>query len=134
VFEWQKAFEVLDALGLRDYLEQAAQIGVGLEVIRLCRGDQAVERSTRLGTLDRIGEEPIGPTQSEGSDGVFHRVGVDGKASIIEITDDLRPLGQQIVEGLSELAGTQRLRVHLRGPGVQALEHSAAWISSVDFR
>jgi hypothetical protein len=50
----------------RDRFEQAAQIGMGLKLIRLNRGDQAVVRGTRLGACDSISEEPVGPAQGEG--------------------------------------------------------------------
>jgi hypothetical protein len=48
VFERQKPFKVFDVLGVRHRFEQAAPIGIGLELIRLGRGDQAVKGGTRL--------------------------------------------------------------------------------------
>lgn len=59
-----------------------------------------------MGALDGVGEQPVFASYDERADGVFGGVVIDRVATVIEIAEELVPLGGQVMEGAAE----ERLR------------------------
>jgi hypothetical protein len=93
--------DLLDGLRSRELGEQAAQVRIRFQVVGPRGLNQAVKMGARLGTAGRVGEEPR----------VLGKVGVDGDSAVLDITDQLRPLLEQIRERSAEFSRGETSRI-----------------------
>ena len=85
------------------------------------RFDQAVQIGTGDDTVDRLRKDPVFAADDKGPDRILRPVVVDGAMTIVNITDEPRPLMVQVTHRLTQLATRQYRRQRLIQPPPQLL-------------
>ena len=78
------------------------QISVRIKVILLRRFHQAVDHSTGLCAARRVGKQPVLPAHHKGLNAALGTVVAQLQTAILQIPCQIRPLLQQVIDGLSQ--------------------------------
>ena len=82
-------------------MQDVGEILVGIESVFLCRDDEGVEDGTGLCPRNGLREEPVFSSESEGSNLIFDKVGIESNIPELEHEQELAPLTEGIGDGLS---------------------------------
>lgn len=95
---------VFRGLGGGKVFEEEFQVGLGLDLVGLGGFHQGKEHGAGVGTLGGTGKEPVLPSQSHGTDGVFGSVVVGREQAAFHVAHGPVPLVAGIGHGLPEQA------------------------------
>ena len=87
---------------LRRVLQNPEQVSVRIQLVFLCRFHQAVDHSTGPRTTRRIGKQPVLPAHHKGLNAALGTVVAQLQTAILQIPCQIRPLLQQVIDGLSQ--------------------------------
>ena len=87
---------------LRRVLQNPQQITVRIKAILLRRFNQAVDHGAGLRATGRIGKEPIFPPHHKWFNAALGTVVAQLQTAILQIPCQIRPLLQQVIDGLSQ--------------------------------
>ena len=87
---------------LRRVLQNPQQITVRIKAILLRRFNQTVDHGAGLRATQRIGKEPVLPAHHKGLNAALGTVVAQLQTAILQIPCQIRPLLQQVIDGLSQ--------------------------------
>ena len=87
---------------LRRVLQNPQQITVRIKAILLRRFNQAVDHGAGLRATGRIGKEPVFPPHHKWFNAALGTVVAQLQTAILQIPCQIRPLLQQVIDGLSQ--------------------------------
>jgi hypothetical protein len=96
----EQGFDRGEGLGAGQHGEDVPEVGVGLEVAGLGRLDQAVEVRAGLRASDRVGREPVLPSDDARTDRDLDELRVQRDATVVENRLQLLPLACEIGQRL----------------------------------
>src|SRR6202022_1898873 len=100
----QERVVVVDGLRQREAGEQPGEVTIRVDAVGLACFDQRIEIGARVRTIDGVSEQPATASQAERTNGIFAGVVRYGPVTVLDVTDQLRPLPVQIGQGLAEQA------------------------------
>lgn len=108
--------------------EHVTQLGIRVMPVHACRVDQAHDRGGALARAQAASEQPVIPTDRDGSDQVFDAIVVRCQAAIVEVAGQRCPAPEAVVDR----PGSRRSRWHLlalrQQPGVQGIGNGLALV------
>ena len=80
----QEIIETVHGMAVDHALEHVFKVGVGLDVVELCRGDEGADRGPSLSAAIGPGKEMVLAPERHGPDGALDGVVVEFDAAIVE--------------------------------------------------
>ena len=122
---WHQRVDVLGEVTVGDADEEVAQVSIRLDAIHFAGADQAGEAGPVAAALVMACEQCIAAVHGRAADGVFHQVGVDVDATIVEEQPEailtFQHIGHRLAEiGFARDAGGLRLQ-----PGEECVDQRA---------
>jgi len=91
-------------MAVRHALDHVFQVGVGLDVVELRGCEKRGDDGPSIRAAVRPGEQMVFSPQCHRPDGVFHRIGIELDAAVIEEAAQRRPTRERIADGLGQPA------------------------------
>ena len=100
----QEVVKAASGMAVAHALEHVFEIGIGLDVVELCRGDEGTDHGPSLCAAIGAGEQVVLAPERHGPDGAFDRVVVELDTSVIEEPAQRRPARERIADGVGQSA------------------------------
>ena len=119
---WQQSFDLFDDGSLRRLGRYFPEITVRLDLVGLCRLEQAVEVGAGIGAGHGVAEESVLAADDERPDRILGQIVVDSEPSVLDVNDELRPLLVGEVHRLAERRARRHDRQMLVEPAADVRE------------
>src|SRR6516165_10421628 len=114
----QEFIEPAHWIALGHALQDVLQIGEGLHVIELCRGDEGANGGPSLSATIGAGEQMVLTPQRDGSDCALDRIVVELDTAVVQEVTEGRPAGKGVTDRFGEAtAARDATKLHLE-PGL----------------
>src|ERR1700737_2255808 len=84
--------------------EHISEIGEGLEVVELGRGEERSDNGPAIAAAVRAGEQMVLAAERDRSDGALDRVVIELDAAVVEEAGERRPSGERVADRLGQPA------------------------------
>jgi hypothetical protein len=91
-------------MALGHALQDVPEIGEGLHVIELCRGDEGANGGPSLSATIRAGEQMVLAPKRDGSDCALDRIVVELDTAVVQEMTKGRPAGKGVTDRVGEAA------------------------------
>ena len=101
---WKQLFSpcFISFAQLRRISQNPKQVLVRVQAVFLRRFNQAVDHAAGLSAARRVGKQPVLPARHKGLNAALGTVVAQLQTAILQIPCQIRPLLQQVIDGLSQ--------------------------------